>query len=101
MRKLTRTFKALNRTVLVLTVIFCLNGIAMAERAERGDWHDHARNAQSWRHEHWRHGRSVYGDGDYVTTYAPPVVVEPPPAYYGPDYGSEPGVNLVFPLNFR
>jgi len=97
MRNLTRADKALNRVVLALAVVFCLNGIAMAARAERGDWRDHGRKAHEWRHNHWRHGRSVYGDGGYVTTYAPPVVVEPPPAYYEP----EPGVNLVFPLNFR
>src|ERR1700722_11521200 len=97
MKKQTCTYEALKRAVLVMTIIFSLNGIAMAARAEKGGWHAHARNAHAWLHDHWRHGRSVYGDGGYVTTYAPPVVVEPPPAYYG----SEPGVNLFFPLNFR
>jgi hypothetical protein len=97
MRKLTHTHKALNRAVLALVVIFSLNGIAMAARAEKGGWRDHAKEAHAWRQQHWHHGQSVYGDRGYVTTYAPPVVVDPPPAYYG----AEPGVNLVFPLNFR
>lgn len=98
MRKLILTRKALNRVAAALAVIFCVNGMVMAARAEKGDWHDHARAAHEWRHNHWRNGHIIYGGGEPYVTYAPPLVVEPPPpAYYAP----QPGVSIVVPLNFR
>jgi len=64
----------------------------------RGGWHDHAREAHAWRHDHWRGGHYDYRNGPYET-YAPPMVVEPPPYYSGSSGDS--GVNLVFPLNIH
>ena len=92
---------------LVALSLICLNGKAMAYWDQRGHdmhggmhhggWHDHAREAHAWRHDHWRGGHYVYG-GPYET-YAPPMVVEPPPYYSG--YNGDSGVNLVFPLNIH
>lgn len=70
-------------------------GHPMHARAPMGrGLHEHAIAAHDWRHHHW-HGDHVVYDNQYVT-YAPPVVVDSPPAYE-----SEPGINLVFPLNIH
>ena len=85
MKKLTPTHKMMNRAVLALAVIFIsLNGLAMAARAERGGWHDHARAAHEWRQNHWHNGRMVYGDRELRYLMRRLLLSEPPPpVYYG------------------
>ena len=67
-----------------------------AARAPMGrGLHEHAVAAHDWHQHHWHDNHVVY-DNNYVT-YAPPVVYNAPPA----DYETQPGLNLVFPLNIH
>jgi hypothetical protein len=110
MQKRINTRTAVGGALAALSLICGLSTSSMADWDHRGGdmhggphggshggWHDHAREAHEWRRAHWRDGRYNNMNGPYET-YAPPVVVEPPPAYY-PDEDS--GVNLVFPLNIH
>lgn len=95
---------AVGGALAALSLICGLSAPAMADWDQRGHdfhggphhgWHEHAWRAHEWRHDHWHGDHYVYR-GAYET-YAPPMVVEPPPVYDGGDSG----VNLVFPLNIH
>lgn len=76
---------------------------AMADRYDRvwhdngrDGWREHAREAHEWHHRHWHNGHVIYEENEPYVTYAPPVVVPPPPEY---DYDQQPSLNFVVPLN--
>ena len=103
MKQTPRLSKTANRVITALMVFSCLSSMAAPAWADRDDrhredWHSHAREAREWHHRHWHNGRTVYDDREPYVTYAPPVIVEPPPPVVEE---SEPGVNIVVPLNFR
>jgi len=88
---------------------------AFADRDDWGDrdggWRHGDRDRGGWRgdddHDEWRRRGGYgngYGYGGYQPAYPQPYgyaqpVYVPPPVYYVPQ--QSPGINLVFPLNFR
>jgi hypothetical protein len=90
--------KAMRLYTPVFAIAFCLCSAAVTAWADRDDWRQHSRDAREWHNGHWHNGHVVYENSDPYVTYAPPLVIEPPPpAYYAP----QPGLSIVVPLHIR
>lgn len=92
MKQTPHLSKTANRVITTLMAFSCLSSIAAPAWAARDDWRKHATDAREWHHRHLHNGRIVYDNGEPDVTFAPPLVVEPPPAS---------GLNIVVPLNIR
>jgi len=95
-----KTITGFCRTVLVLAVTAGLAG-AFAHTAQADEWGDHERQAHDWHERHMHHHDhdrpQIIEEPNIV--YAPPVIVEPPPA--PADDNESSGFNITIPINIH